>query len=330
MKKYKLIKEYPSSLKLGSVVIKDKLAGYNYINHPGNCKLFTNEEIENYPEFWEEVVGKEYEILSFSNEKVVHKYPLYILKEDGFYHFKDHSFGYPPSRSTKEKLLSLNGVKIHSVKRLSDGKVFTVGDNVLYGDYVNSSWKIKQFQIVDNTVRAFGVNDYCNITYERFRHAKVPVFVTEDGVRIYEGDKYWWVRKISYNQAPEYNIASKRSYDKSTYVYFSTKEKAQEWVNKNKPLFTTEDGVDIFEGNWYYTISPIYYKIVYTKAVEDCSEIKWKTFSTEEKAIEWIDENKPKYSKKQIKDAIMYAKRNQNPYPEHIDTSFFCNYLKID
>lgn len=54
MKKYKLIKEYPDSLKKGTIVSKDQLG--NYITEK---PLFIIESIvvENYPEFWEEVKG---------------------------------------------------------------------------------------------------------------------------------------------------------------------------------------------------------------------------------------------------------------------------------
>jgi hypothetical protein len=53
MKKYKLIKEYPGSPEIKSIAKKEE-KGYNVID---NKSLFwlTDETVENYPEFWEEV-----------------------------------------------------------------------------------------------------------------------------------------------------------------------------------------------------------------------------------------------------------------------------------
>ena len=58
MTKYKLIKTYPDSLPIGSVVVQTE-HGYDYNSHPDRCRIFTESEIESYPEFWEKVEEKE-------------------------------------------------------------------------------------------------------------------------------------------------------------------------------------------------------------------------------------------------------------------------------
>jgi len=112
--KYKLIKEYPGSFKLGTKVEYE--SGYYIIKNVGNT--ICRKQVENYPEFWEKVDDKNYEILSW------------LDIEDNFL-FKI---------SDGEKYNPKTNDLIISVKRLSDGEVFSVGDNTNFG-------KIKSFDI---------------------------------------------------------------------------------------------------------------------------------------------------------------------------------------
>ena len=71
----------------------------------------------------------------------------------------------------KEKMLDHPGVVIHSVKRLSDGKVFSIGDEVRYIiDNKTFPFTITGFFIVGHDNSIFAENEYhfCNITYETF------------------------------------------------------------------------------------------------------------------------------------------------------------------
>jgi hypothetical protein len=89
MKKYKLIRKYPGSQPFGTIVEIDNTQETGYYS-------------EN-TEFWKEIVEKDYEILSQTSVRVCNP--------------KDN---YKVVRNTTPV--------IHSVKRLSDGEVFTVGD----------------------------------------------------------------------------------------------------------------------------------------------------------------------------------------------------------
>ena len=83
-----------------------------------------------------------------------------------------------------------------------------------------------------------------------------------------------------------------------------------------EPLFVTEDNVEIFEGDnyWFYwTKNPasmqyvnIPYEVFNAKKLDRDSVYSHsaKFFSTKEAAEKYIDENKPKYSKKEIKEAL--------------------------
>ena len=86
--KYKLIKKYPGSDSVGTIVTGYGKDGW-YSKGPGG-KTYDWTLIVYNPEYWEEVVEKDYEIL---------------------------------------KTCPIEGI-IYSVKRLSDGEVFTVGDRI--------------------------------------------------------------------------------------------------------------------------------------------------------------------------------------------------------
>ena len=62
------------------------------------------------------------------------------------------------------------------------------------------------------------------------------LFVSEDGVDIFEGDFAHWVRmdKLMYLYYIKTAIAHKRtlSVEGNIYAVFSTKEKAEEWIRK--------------------------------------------------------------------------------------------------
>ena len=92
--KYKLIKEYPGSPKVGTIITSVR-SYYNDI------------KVEMYPEFWEEVIEKDYEILEYYQKEFTysknHVNWTYIFKQN-----------YP----------------IKTIKRLSDGEIFTVGDRL--------------------------------------------------------------------------------------------------------------------------------------------------------------------------------------------------------
>ena len=105
-----------------------------------------------------------------------------------------------------------------------------------------------------------------------------------------------------------------------------------------EPLFTTYDGVGIFEMKGY--VHEVY-KTETPKCIImlDCfpnnkssyffSDDNYKYFSTKEAAEKWIDENKPVFSKKQIVDAIgkaikgVFELRGTFDPETRIDTVFF-------
>ena len=217
--KYKLIKLLPfeNSPKIGYIsephcTQKD---GAHYWNG-----LWFNPE--NYPEFWELVVEKDYEIVSIllqrSDKHQIHNVSEY--KNTGYI----------------EALLNCNGNKIHSVKRLSDSEIFTIGDKVV--GYNNSIAKIKTIYLVGEISLNIGTDKSEGFSLKNLKKIKKPLFTTEDGVDIFENNTSIYILDkftIRHIKHKDFNVISK-------YVkYFSTKEKAEEYILLNKPCLSLND-----------------------------------------------------------------------------------------
>ena len=209
--KYILKKEYPGSPKLGNTI--DNLE---------------NDWIENYPEFWELVVEKDYEILELSLQRSI-KHQIVSALENS----EDYTIS----------LLSCNGNKIHSVKRLFDGEIFTIGDIVKCED---CKGKITSLEIYDNDIYLNGIDNkmpfgytLCNTLdcFEIPQKVKQPLFTTEDGVDIFEGDEFIVVNIFTFNK----HRTGKYLETNHMYKYFSTKEKAEEYILLNKPCLSYGD-----------------------------------------------------------------------------------------
>jgi hypothetical protein len=75
-------------------------------------------------------------------------------------------------------------------------------------------------------------------------------------------------------------------------------------------LFTTEDGVGIHEGDTYYTLEPDNNWFLYYSGAASYGSGKRtiaKYFSTKEAAEDWLNWNKPKYSKKEMEACYEHA-----------------------
>ncbi len=148
MKQYKLIKEFPGSIKAGEVVSKQRNSRYIHQDKNGDVRLFYRQEVEDYPEFWEEVKEKEYTILSFVSG-VLQPTELYLLEGSKY---RDPVNG--SLYSLEEMLNGTSSVessylKIHSVRREKDGEVFQLGDKIVSTskDFKELSVTIEEIEI---------------------------------------------------------------------------------------------------------------------------------------------------------------------------------------
>ena len=80
------------------------------------------------------------------------------------------------------------------------------------------------------------------------------------------------------------------------------------WEEIKQPLFKTHDGVDVFNYNielWYIEFrNYTSFSNNDNRHIEISSGVSNNVFSTKEAAETWIDENKPVFSKKIIRDVI--------------------------
>jgi hypothetical protein len=204
--------------------------------------------------------------------------------------------------------------KIHSIKRLSDGEIFTLGDQVaLNKEWETSNCIIKSFKIGENGKLEIIIKENedegsYDLGRGFYKVQKKPVlFLTEDGKEVHEGDVVYTVSIFSVT--PQYLGGNKAENDwirpTPHLKDFSSESKALEYFEtiKSKPLFTTVDGVDIYEGDTFYYYST-YNGLTKEVATEhrkvELDHIKEKCYSSEEV----FEKYKPRYSSKQILDAI--------------------------
>ena len=207
MRKYKLFKIYPDSPNLNTVINE---CGYK---DDGRGYILSNPQL--YPEFWQEVIEKDYEILSYKHN-------------DGRI-----SISTTHSETYNMSLLATQGVTIYSVKRLSDGEIFTIGD-------ICDDGKINEFYIeYDNLYLHFFSRINQSRVIEYCKKAKKPLFTTEDGVDIFEGSICWIVGPHFFSIYKCTNPTSKPIiFDEK---YFSTEEAAKEYILMNKPCLCIND-----------------------------------------------------------------------------------------
>jgi len=208
-------------------------------------------EPKNYPEFWELVVEKDYEILSVITTKA-------SLIKDNILTLNEYKKRCPSSQVPNEC------INIHSVKRLADGKIFTIGDLVdsienigrcinsrgfwFDNKFIGTKSKIKSFQFIGDILTIY--TNYNNFAYtiNSFEKSKQTLFTTEDGVDIFENDNIYWINistfeKVNCNKynddLGEISIKSLLSKKyKCKAISFSTKEKAEEFILLNKPVLS--------------------------------------------------------------------------------------------
>lgn len=293
MKKYKLIKKYPGSPMLGTVLVM-KCNGW-YESESSNQYPHSPEVIENNPEFWEEVIkypigtkvvdtwtnsiyekNNEDWIISNSspkytiNESEIGKGKRFELVEEpkkdyeilSFYakniggkdEVNKHYIWYETSKGsnlwsrmqnitspyTTGEILKNKNYAIHSVRRLSDNEILTIGDKTNHGT-------IKEFEVcTDNRILLSFLELFCLPCYLDAKGSlpkKLKVlFTTEDGVDIREGDEYWVYDYGELNNIHKVNRAScTHTGDGINRKYFSTKEKAEEYILLNKPCLSIND-----------------------------------------------------------------------------------------
>lgn len=166
---------------------------------------------------------------------------------------------------------------IYSVKRLSDNKVFTIGDRIIVGtknydvkyacySKMGASFIIQSFILDKDThgldapigIYVQDTKDGFYITINYLNEVKTPIFTTEDNVPICEGDSYWFVwttKNCARGQEPmvAYYVKQFIPVTGATLCddakYFSTQKAAENYIDKHKVLIVTDDNVNLYRGD---------------------------------------------------------------------------------
>lgn len=169
----------------------------------------------------EKAVEKDYEILSICGTKN-HPLPKTILYLKDVY--KNDFTGHLTASS--------KCWQINSVKRISDSEVFNLGDKLTKG--VISKITLSDF----NEGIYVDTENYVGLPLNEWIKSKQPILKTEDGIEIFEGDEVTWLYSSGFQ------ICSTRRAETTMLKdlrYFSTKEKAEEYILMNKPCLSLQD-----------------------------------------------------------------------------------------
>jgi len=240
MKQFELIKEYPGVIgSLGIIAIQNKNGEYNSTlkNSTKDNVIFSKDYIEGYPEYWKEIT-KEFLILEFivkSNNN------SFKVNEKGLYVSNDSIPLSLNCMMDRGVCVESGGVIINSVKRLSDGMVFTVGDRV---SNINKDWNncfVKELFIghldkmyIRNT--SGGAHEIAIL-----KILKEPLFQTTCGKDVFKGDSFFFIHESTNN------VDKTTAYEGFTpNKAFSSEEAAECYRFQNTPLLSYNDVMDIF------------------------------------------------------------------------------------
>lgn len=274
---------------------------------------------------WEKIVKKDYLVTSLSHRHATHNFILF----NGTWITNDTRT--ESLYGSDIKPLMEADWKMHSVKRLSDNQEFSVGDEiVIMGSAI--IYKIRSIKEINNvlwiTTENLGRLFAGDTQLSCIESYKPVLFTTEDGVDIFKWGTYlyWIIRKVD-TWSPLYLrwvTVTQSNYtsclkDKVNpeYKVFSTKEAADEFIEKNKPVerfFITTDGVKLKLGDhlWAVRIADLTiisdFIYVYNYHVdatpEDRADWKHLHFSSKEAADRYVQLNEKSLSLRDVSDAI--------------------------
>jgi len=247
VKKYKCIQEYPGCKKNTIVEYHpgifpeyfDEKSGYRY----------PQEEIENYPKFWEEIKENEFLILSVSATKENTLYKVGHV--DKITNTKSYT------KYILEDSMNLGYWEIHSVQRLSDGEIFKLGDAVARGrdwkGWKNPACIIRSFKVRNREIEVEIQQEEASSNYSLggFYHVKEPLFTTEDGVDKYLGDHCYVIPLSSWAIGNGTITSAAFSEAKAR---FHSKDAAEKWLDENKPKYSIKDIQDIVV---FFEVTPL-------------------------------------------------------------------------
>jgi hypothetical protein len=187
---------------------------------------------------WEEV--KEYpKIVSFRVKnttkriRYINKYGMFpsAPKEEA-----------PDSRCNEFSEKSLLEDALYEIYQVavSETEVFTLGDKVeiIMNRPKYSKSTIDRFELETNGCISVRVSEYCSVSLHDIKKAPEVLFVTEDGIEIFKGDKFYYISIRNPNPVCHSGYAQEESAMNTNYKYFSTIEAAKKYIDENKPIYS--------------------------------------------------------------------------------------------
>lgn len=146
---------------------------------------------------------------------------------------------------------------IHSVRRESDGEVFTLGDIVYHSnDRPDNNGKIESLKIRGDQLYAFSDSKWKTIHIDYLKRTPTTLFTTEDGVELTKKDqKIYSVCPNDPNFVTLDDLTVARLTHSSNFggtgykawKHFSTEEARNQYIRHNKPVFSGTDIQNIID-----------------------------------------------------------------------------------
>lgn len=246
IKRYILLQVYPGLPKdweVGMGLCASEYLGFytscdsKYVKHQIHFDV-----LKENPESFEEIIEKDYEILSFENfdKKSVYNGETFNLSENNTYINSSTLSHLTVTQSLGIEDCLYGDFKITKVKRLCDSEIFSVGDKVKQANVAhNNTFTITGFNLDVNNEHLLAIGNG-RIRLEKIEKVKNPLFKSEDGFEIFEGDECYLVYTSSYKinkTVARKELLPIQSYQK----FFSTLKPAEIYVLYNKPCISLND-----------------------------------------------------------------------------------------
>jgi len=288
-KRYKCVKKFPGSCEVGTIAEYE--VGYGY--RVPSVGWYGKNIVEDYPEFWQQV------------EEVKLEVPIGTR-------FQHHL--------TKDLVYTIHSVENETVK------VVWAGDNTRYSiSQVNSlfksgTWTIykeKEFEILEYISKQglkIDTGDEIFDVISKFGNKDWNIYQVKrlsDGIVFNVGDKVYW-EWISCGNHKYLTISE--FYLLNEELRFKVKEIGDKDFNFNltyhtlkyykQPLFLDELGNEVFKGDTFYFVNPMFWDLERGKAQYGDLRTEMHHFKNKVDAEKYIIDNKPTFSRKQIKQTL--------------------------
>lgn len=268
MKKYKLIKEYPNNNNIGLIVWNDN-DQYLWKNEgPYESRIFSKSTVENFPEFWEEVKEEpKYHYLITAFRCKYKPNPIFKIDEEGFYTEKGYQrWALDEMLNGDNGSVRIGDWGIYSVKN-TKGVEWTVGDEWLCD---NEWFTIESFatemgihgKLIMTAILRGGGNMAID-GLEKTEKPKTPIFVSADGIEIFEPAQKLYSVAISrdFETNDNFQVGFMLSTDRGenrVWKHFVMEKNRQEYIDNNKPKYSLVDIENAYNKTDSPTSSPLF------------------------------------------------------------------------